>query len=133
MIAFLLTFAALGGLYKQMSKRPETRALMVLALLVVVIGVAFYTTVEGWSLLDAAYFCIVTLGTVGYGDITPTTSLGKMFTMVYIIVGLGIIGGFFGTIGRVINPEAFLEREKKRFEGPSAPQAAAPETTDRVP
>lgn len=133
MIAFLLTFAALGGLYKQMSKRPETRALMVLALIVLVIGIVFYTTVEGWSLLDAAYFCVVTLGTVGYGDITPTTSLGKLFTMGYIVVGLGIIGGFFGTIGRVINPEAFLQREKERFERPPGPQTAASESTDHVP
>ncbi len=59
----------------------------------------FYTNVEHWSLVNAIYFCVVTLGTVGYGDITPTTDAGKIFTVFYIIFGLAVIGGFFATLG----------------------------------
>ena len=58
--------------------------------------------------MDAIYFCVVTLGTVGYGDITPTTDVGKIFTVFYIIFGLGVIGGFFATLGRLIDPQQFL-------------------------
>ncbi len=108
MIAFLLLFVALGRLYRDMLKQPETRALLLMALLVVVIGVVFYTNVEHWSLLNAIYFCVVTLGTVGYGDITPTTDAGKLFTVFYIIFGLAVIGGFFATLGRLIDPQRFL-------------------------
>jgi hypothetical protein len=46
--------------------------------------------VEGWSLLDSAYFAIVTIATVGYGDLTPHTTLGKIFTIGYIFSGIGI-------------------------------------------
>jgi uncharacterized membrane protein len=108
MLAFLLLFVSLSRLYRDMFKQPETRALMLLALAVVAIGVVFYVNVEHWSLVDAIYFCVVTLGTVGYGDITPTTDVGKIFTICYIIFGLGVIGGFFATLGRLIDPQRFL-------------------------
>jgi voltage-gated potassium channel len=108
MIAFLLLFVTLGRLYRDMFKQPETRALLIMALLVLSIGVVFYTNVEHWSLVNAIYFCVVTLGTVGYGDITPTTDAGKIFTVFYILFGLGVIGGFFATLGRLIDPQRFL-------------------------
>jgi voltage-gated potassium channel Kch len=46
--------------------------------------------VEGWSLLDSLYFSVVTIATVGYGDLAPRTTLGKIFTIGYIFVGIGI-------------------------------------------
>jgi voltage-gated potassium channel len=108
MIAFLLLFVSLGRLYRNMFKQPETRALLVLASVVLLIGVMFYVNVEHWSVVDAIYFSVVTLGTVGYGDITPTTDVGKIFTVFYILFGLGVIGGFFATLGRLIDPQQFL-------------------------
>jgi Ion channel len=84
--------------------------LLMLAGLVLLVGVMFYVNVEHWSVIDAVYFCVVTLGTVGYGDITPTTDGGKLFTLIYIIVGLGIIGGFFATLGKLIDPQRLLSR-----------------------
>ena len=108
MLAFLVLFVAVGRLYRDMIKQPETRALLVLAGLVLLVGVMFYVNVEHWSVINAVYFCVVTLGTVGYGDITPTTDLAKLFTVVYIIVGLGIIGGFFATLGKLIDPQKLL-------------------------
>jgi len=116
MLAFLLVFIALGRMYREMIKQPETRALLSLAGLVLTVGEIFYTQVEHWTVLNAIYFCVVTLATVGYGDITPTTDLGKMFTIVYIIVGLAIIGGFFATLGRLIHPGRLLSEEKARVE-----------------
>ena len=50
----------------------------------------FYRYVEGWSWLDSIYFSVVTISTVGFGDFSPETAAGKIFTMFYIIVGLGI-------------------------------------------
>nr|WP_247742437.1 MULTISPECIES: potassium channel family protein [unclassified Ruegeria] len=50
----------------------------------------FYRYVESWSWLDSIYFSVVTISTVGYGDFSPETAAGKIFTMFYIIVGLGI-------------------------------------------
>jgi hypothetical protein len=106
MIGFLFLFVTLHRLYRDMLKKPETRALLILAALVFLVGVLFYTLVEGWSLVDAIYFCVVTLGTVGYGDKTPSSDFAKIFTSLYIIIGLSIIGGFIATMGQLINAHA---------------------------
>ena len=50
-------------------------------------GVA-YDELEGWKLMDSTYFLIVTVTTVGYGDICPITDEGKLFTVVYALLGL---------------------------------------------
>jgi voltage-gated potassium channel Kch len=55
------------------------------------VGTVFYHNVENLSWLDSIYFCVVTLTTVGYGDITPQTAAGKIFTIFYILIGVGII------------------------------------------
>ena len=60
-------------------------------LLVIGIGTVFYHRVEGLSFLDSVYFCVMTLATVGYGDITPHTPAGKIFTIFYVLIGVGII------------------------------------------
>jgi hypothetical protein len=61
------------------------------ALLWILFGTLIYHYIEGWDIIDALYFCVVTLATVGYGDFTPTTPIGKIFTMFYIINGIGIL------------------------------------------
>ena len=48
--------------------------------------------------IDAFYFSVTTLTTVGLGDLAPTTTIGKLFTVVYIFSGLGLIAGFLNTI-----------------------------------
>jgi voltage-gated potassium channel len=57
-------------------------------------GTVFYHYVEKFSWLDAYYFCITTLATVGYGDFSPKTSAGKLFTTLYIVVGIGTFSAF---------------------------------------
>ena len=63
-------------------------------------GTTFFTLVEGWSVLDSFYFSVTTLTTVGFGDPAPATALGKIFTIVYIFVGLGVIGGFINVLAK---------------------------------
>jgi hypothetical protein len=62
------------------------------ALLVIlyVVGTIFYHKTEGWSYLNCIYFITITIATVGYGDLVPTTDLGKMFTVFIILIGVSI-------------------------------------------
>ena len=53
-------------------------------------GSTFYYYVEGWRYLDAVYFSAYTITTVGYGDITPKTDPGKIFTIFYMFAGVAI-------------------------------------------
>lgn len=61
------------------------------------IGTVFYHFVEGFRWLDALYFSVIALTTAGFGDITPVTDLGKVFTMVYMFTGFGIMLNFLNT------------------------------------
>jgi voltage-gated potassium channel len=58
--------------------------------LIVAAGTVFFRLVEGWSWLDAYFFTVVTLSTVGYGSLVPATALGKIGTTVFIFMGLGV-------------------------------------------
>jgi len=68
-----------------------TKLKLYLAILVFIIGVGtvVFAKLENLSLLDAFYFSIVTIATVGYGDIHPSTAIGKLVAVALIIVGVG--------------------------------------------
>jgi voltage-gated potassium channel Kch len=55
------------------------------------IGMLFYHYFEGWRYIDALYFSTTTLTTIGFGDFTPKTDIGKFFTVVYALTGIGVI------------------------------------------
>jgi hypothetical protein len=76
------------------------RTLLALVVSLLVSGTTFFTLVEGWSVLDSFYFSVTTLTTVGFGDPAPATAAGKIFTIVYIFVGLGVIGGFINVLAK---------------------------------
>lgn len=54
--------------------------------------------VERWPLLDSLYFCVMTISTIGYGDLAPTTAVSKIFTMAYAILGIGLFASFVGKL-----------------------------------
>jgi len=73
---------------------PEYRLLLLSTFAMLSLGTLFYHLVEGWSVIDAAYFSFISLTTVGYGDVTPSTDVGKVFTIMYLTVGIGLILSF---------------------------------------
>ncbi|KAF5176612.1 Two-pore potassium channel like [Thalictrum thalictroides] len=50
-----------------------------------------FTSTETHPVVDALYFCIVTMCTIGYGDITPTSTSAKLFSIMFVLVGFGFI------------------------------------------
>ena len=77
-----------------------------IALLVLVsvafIGTIGYHILENWDLIDSFYLTMTTLSTVGYGDFTPKTPQGKIFTVFIIIFGVGTMLYSFGLISETV-------------------------------
>ncbi|CAN5690981.1 potassium channel family protein [soil metagenome] len=121
MIAFLTVLLRFVRTIWQSLKDPKFRALFFLVIVTLVAGTLFYRQTEGWSLLDSLYFSVITLTTVGYGDLSPSTGASKVFTIFYIFVGIGIILGFVNAIAErsLQNPgvfSRFLHRRDERDE-----------------
>lgn len=103
MAILLAAFAAMTGFFRGLSglmKDTQYRAGAVWLLLLFLIGTIFYHLEEGWSWLDALYFSVITLSTVGYGDLSPTTPLSKVFTMAYVIMGISIFVSFASMLAK---------------------------------
>ncbi len=92
-LTLLATLRLLRALGRALAD-PATRGLVMLAALTLAAGTTFYVSVEGWSILDALYFSVVTLTTIGYGDLVPVSDVAKVFTMIYSLIGVGIIAAF---------------------------------------
>lgn len=57
-----------------------------------------YVLVEGWSFLDAFYMTVITVASVGFGEVHPLSTPGRLFTIVLIVVGLGTAAYAFSTV-----------------------------------
>jgi voltage-gated potassium channel len=90
MLSFALTLLRLFKAIWRSWQAPAFRAAASLAILILVSGTLFYRSVEGWSWVDSLYFSVTTVSTVGTGELTPQTDFGKLFTVVYIFVGVGV-------------------------------------------
>ena len=88
----------------------ETRNLFIIVTGFVAVGTLFYMFAEGWSWVDSLYFAVTTLTTVGYGDLSPTTDVSKLFTTFYIFGGLGIVFTFLHTLAKAQAKEPFFYR-----------------------
>lgn len=92
-----------------MKGQPLATLLSLLAM-VVGAGTVFFRWVEGWTWIDSYFFTVVTLSTVGYGNLVPGTDLGKIGTTVLIFFGIGIFALAIQQIG-----EATLKRRERRI------------------
>jgi voltage-gated potassium channel len=72
-------------------ERKYSRQLLFALFLIVVImgsGAAFFMVVEGWSITNSFYFTGITLLTIGYGDMVPTSMLSKVATVIFGFLGI---------------------------------------------
>jgi len=77
------------------------RALILLGL-VLLIGTAGYAVIEGWKILDAIYMTVITITTVGYGEVRAVSPTGRVFTIALICMGMGIIAYTLGMVAQVM-------------------------------
>jgi voltage-gated potassium channel len=98
--AIALPFVITGQALHQIWKSPDNRQILVVAIWLLAAGTLIFMIVERLSVIDAFYFSFITLATIGFGDIVPTTDLGKIVAVIYGIAGLGVLGALVSTISQ---------------------------------
>ena len=89
--------------------RFRLKILLIVFLIIIIAGTVGIMIFEDLSVQDAIYFNIVTITTVGYGDIHPTTPSGKILSIIIVVLG---VGTFLGVVANVTEM-ALQKREKK--------------------
>ncbi|GEM_PF-719830 len=86
--------------------------------IVIAVGALTFSYIEGWSYLNAVYFVVMTATTVGYGDITPVTEMGKIMTMIFALSIIPLVLYLFSLMARVETAQVYkkLSRVERRQE-----------------
>lgn len=79
-------------------------------IIIILAGTFAYHSVEGWRYLDSLYFTVVTVTTIGYGDFAPVTDTGKIITIIFPFLGIGIAFYLFSMLGRYMFNKHMRER-----------------------
>jgi len=87
--------------YRQNSLVIQLRLALAVLVFIVAGGTIGYMIVEGWDALDAFFMTIITLSTVGYGEVHSLTSAGKLLSIIIIVSGVASAGFAVGTAGRI--------------------------------
>lgn len=83
----------------------EARPVLIYAIILITAGALLFHWVEHWGWLDSVYFTVVTITTIGFGDFTPKTGLGKIITIFYGLNGVALLLMLFDQIRRIRTKE----------------------------
>jgi len=129
MTSFLINlWRLLVALWHGVKEDEEFRAL--LFLLITLLGGAtyFYWHVEGWSVIDSIYFSVMTMSTIGYGDLVPTTTFSKSFTIIFAILSIGVFVAVVSKLVSIILEQKKIRKQKKNNSLSAAYKARQVET-----
>jgi len=87
---FISLWKLLVATRQGLKEDQEFRALLFLLTMLLIGATYFYWLVEGWSVVDSLYFSVMTMSTIGYGDLVPTTTFSKLFTIMFAILSIGV-------------------------------------------
>lgn len=84
-------------------------------LIIMILGTIGFVLIEKKTVVEAAYFVIVTVATVGYGDIHPATQMGRVFTIFLIVVGVGTFLGVIANLTEFMPAKREIENLMKKL------------------
>ena len=99
-------------------------------ILFIILGLIVFPFVEGWTPLQAVYFSVTTLTTIGYGDISPTTTGGRIFAVIYVLFGVAIIGAAIGIVSEYMVKVRNLAAAEAKAEARKAALAEDEDSSD---
>jgi len=79
-------------------------------------GAGIFAGIEGWAYTDGIYFCYITLTTIGYGDIVPQTTAGRIIMIFYAFTGFGFLGFILAEVGKRFYEVADIKARKEKVQ-----------------
>src|SRR5215203_5993859 len=95
--------------------RTRIRIVLMAVLGAIALGTVAFHLLEGWSILDSLYVTVQTVTTVGFGDLTPHTALGRAFATVFMMLGVGVVlYALTSTVQSIVHSELFSTYGRSR-------------------
>jgi voltage-gated potassium channel len=82
-----------------LDRTAQPTIVVLFSVLLIALGTAGYMLIEDWNMLDALYMTVITVSTIGYGEVHAVSPQGRIFTLVLIVLGVGF---FLYVIGNVV-------------------------------
>jgi len=101
------------ALMNRLLRYPFWSSLLVVLLLLVA-GTGGYMLIEGWSFTDALFMTVITVTTIGYGEVRPLSPLGRSFTIALIITGVVTATYAIGATVELLASTDFLAQIRTR-------------------
>ena len=79
-------------------KSRTVHQLLVLGILIITVGVILFMGLEGWGFVDAFYFTVSLLTTVGFGDLVPTHELSRFIASIYMLLVVPLMLVMMGVV-----------------------------------
>lgn len=82
--------------------------------LVVIIGIVGFETIEGYDLVDSIYMTMITISTVGFGEVKELSDIGRIFTSLLILLSIGTYAYVISVFTRFAIQSEFYKKMKER-------------------
>jgi voltage-gated potassium channel len=97
-------------------RRSSLLSLLIPFLLLIALGTIVYAALEGWTLFDSLYATIITITTVGYGDLSPQTTGGRIFAIFFTLVAIGLAGYAISSAAAIIFEGQHEKNERRKLQ-----------------
>ena len=103
---------------RSLAGKFRIRHAIIAVVIAIALGTVAFHLIEGWSILDSLYVTVQTVTTVGFGDVTPKSTHGRIFATFFMLFGVGVVlYALTSTVQSIVQSElvaAFGQRRRSR-------------------